>query len=170
MPGEVIKGEIETGGRNAICQIPANTGNLQFYRPRHNQNLQTCVISSRFSLLNVMDNLNPNSDNGVENLVRRILTSVRDMHNLGAVNTNETNGQARSGAERGAGMITPASPSEQEVNHRFRIPQTLNETRSETNEAEHDSSTVNSGQLMAQQYNPSQNYGYGNSSRRIRQP
>ncbi|CAB4013454.1 Hypothetical predicted protein [Paramuricea clavata] len=92
------------------------------------------------------------------------------MQNSGAVNTNKTNDQARSGAERGAGMIMPASPLEQEVNCRFQIPRTINETRSETNEAEHDSSTANSGQLTAWQYNPSQNYGYGNSARRIRQP
>jgi hypothetical protein len=73
-----------------------------------------------------MDNLNPNSNNAVENLVRRILSSVRDMQELGSINTDEANhGHGRSSADSAEEVMAT-----DELNRRLRIP--WNETHCKT--------------------------------------
>ena len=94
-------------------------------------------------------------NNGVENLVRRILNSVNDMQNSGNdVDSSNHEGQGQN------------HTVQQELYRRYRIPRD-NGTHSET--VERSSNTSNAG-LLSGQYNPSHNYGYGNSSRRTRQP
>lgn len=103
--------------------------------------------------------------NGVENLVRRILNSVNEIGNSGneGNDVNSTNherqgqNETRSIAEV-AGSVP--NPTQQELYRRFRIPRD-NGTQSERGET---SPNATNAELLSRHFNPSHNYGYGNSA------
>lgn len=111
-------------------------------------------------------------NNGVENLVRRILNSLNDNGNSG--NSVGTNDERQGRNEQTSRIADPDGPvpntTQQELYRRFGIPRVRdNGTQSERGEW---SSNATNAELLSRQYNPSHNYGYGNSVRRtrVRQP
>ena len=110
-------------------------------------------------------------NNGVENLVRRILNLVNEIGNLGnrGNDVNITNHERQGQNETRSIAEVPGSapnPTQQELYRRFRIPRD-NGTQSERGET---SSSTTNAELLSRHFNPSHNYDYGNSARQTRQP
>ena len=97
-------------------------------------------------------------NNGVENLVRRILNSVNDIWNSGNGVNASTNGERQGQNEETRSIADIAGPvpnsTQHELYRRFCIPRD-NGTQSKRGER---SSNTTNAELFSRQYNPSHNY------------
>ena len=98
-----------------------------------------------------------NANGNVENLVRRILSSVQDV-------SRETS--PRSVPDVRSRRVAVNNTVDEEVNRRFNIPRGDYTSRSSStgssNTTLNATSGIHTARSVAQQYNPSQNYGYTN--------